>query len=210
MKRVLALIILAAITAPVSAATLWREKSLYSAGQELKVGDVIVVAVADISKMSFSMNMNSKSSSSISSNPDVNITAFLPKVVADKKSTTSDTTELKNKSDLNIEIAAAVIARTPEGKYQIRGTKEYVFNGVSSRFEVSGTVDPAMLNGRTVRSSDVVGFRLVVSGTKEGLGMAITRAPLKEGELPKAELTDAEKQKIIIDYLTKMLGELSR
>ena len=40
--------------------------------------------------------------------------------------------------------------------------------------------------------------------------MAITREPLKENEQPKADLTDAEKQKIIIDYLTKMLGELSK
>jgi hypothetical protein len=40
--------------------------------------------------------------------------------------------------------------------------------------------------------------------------MNLQRPPLKENETPKAELTDAEKQKIIIDYLNKMLGELTR
>jgi flagellar basal body L-ring protein FlgH len=209
-KGLLSLLLLAAVAAPCAAATLWRDKSLYASGQELKVGDVVVIAVSDISKMSFSMNMNSKSSSNVSSNPDVNITGFLPKVNADKKSTTTDSSDLKSKSDLNIEIAAVVTARTPEGKYQVRGTKEYIFNGVSNRFEVSGLVDPALLNGRSVRSSDVVDFRLNVAGTKQGMGMAITREPLKDKEQPKAELTDAEKQRLIIDYLTKMLGELSR
>ena len=210
MIRLCALALCAAIIVPVSAATTWREKSLYTAGSELKAGDVIVVSVGDVTRMTFSMNINSKSASNISSNPDVNITGFLPKVSADKKSTTVDGLDLQGKGNFNIEIAAMITARTPDGKYQVQGTKEYVFNGVSNRFEVSDMVDPAMLNGRSVRSSDVVNFRLSVATSKQGLGIAVQRPPLKDKETPKAELTDAEKQKLIIDYLTKMLSELSR
>jgi len=209
-KRFFILLVLASFILPVSAATLWREKSLYSAGSELKTGDVIVVAVGDITRMRFSMSVTSKSSSNLSSNPDLNITGFLPKVNADKKSVTGDELDLQSKGDLNVEIAAVITARTADGKYQVQGTKEYIFNGVSNRFEVSGLVDPVLLNGRNIKSSDIVNFRLNISGSKQGLGPAIQRAALKPDETPKAELTNDEKQKLIIDYLTKMLSELSR
>ncbi|HEY1406146.1 MAG TPA: hypothetical protein VF857_06010, partial [Spirochaetota bacterium] len=77
-------------------------------------------------------------------------------------------------------------------------------------FTVAGTLDPVLLAGRVIRSSDIVNFRLTVDTTKQGLGLNVTRPPLQPNETPKAELTDAEKQRIIIDYLNKMLNELSR
>ena len=82
-----------------------------------------------------------------------------------------------------------------------------MFNGVSSRFEVTGTVDPAMLNGRTVRSSDVVGFRLVVSGTKEGLGMAIGRWRIR---WDAGEVDDARALECFYSGLTNFPRRLSR
>lgn len=210
MKRYAAFIIVVLIAVPSFGASLWREKSLYTAGQQLKTGDVIVIAVDDITRMRFTMNVNSKNSSNVSSTPDVNITGFLPKVSADSKTATADLTDLQGKGDLNIEIAAQVAGQTADGKYQVQGVKEYVFNGVSNRFEVSGIIDPALMNGRSIRSTDVVNFRLGVSGTKEGLNLNIQRPALKPDETPKAELTNDEKQRLIIDYLTKMLSELSR
>jgi len=210
MKRALAIFILLSVSAAAFSATIWKERNLYKTGDDLKAGDVIVVRVDDITRMSFTMTMNSKSGTTISSNPDVNITGFLPKVSADKKTTSNDTTDLSSKGNLSIDIAAQITAKNNDGTYAIRGVKEYSFNGVANRFDVSGSVDSALLNGRMVRSSDVVNFRLLVATTKQGIDMNLQRPPLKENETPKAELTDAEKQKIIIDYLNKMLGELTR
>ncbi|MGL4368951.1 MAG: flagellar basal body L-ring protein FlgH [Spirochaetota bacterium] len=210
MKRLVCFLVLCACALPAAAATVWREKSLYTASTQLAAGDVVVVAVEDITNLRFTMNVESKSASDISSNPDATITGFLPKVSADKKSTTADSSSLQGKGNINIEIAARITARTAEGKYQVEGIKEYLFNGVSTRFEVSGIVDPALMSGRSIRSTDIVNFLLTVSGTKQGLGLNIQRPPLKENDTPNADLTDAEKQRIIIDYLTKMLSELSR
>ena len=210
MKRYAAFFLFVTIAFPALGASLWRERSMYSAGQQLKTGDVVVVSVDDITNMRFTMNVNSKNSTNVSSTPDVNITGFLPKVSADRKTENSDKTDLQGKSNLNMEIAAQITAQNPDGKYQVQGSKEYIFNGVSNRFEVSGIIDPALMNGRSIRSADIVNFRLAVSGTKQGLDLNIQRAPLKPDETPKAELNDAEKQRLIMDYLTKMLSELSR
>lgn len=211
MKRILSFVIISFfVAATVEGASLWRDRNMYTAGQDIKVGDVIVVRVDDITRMRFNMTVNSKTGANVTSNPDVNITGFLPKIAADKRTTTNDTTELTSKGDLAIDIAAQLTARGNDGKFTIQGIKEYSFNGVVNRFTVGGTLDPALLNGRMIRSSDIVNFRLTVDTTKQGLGLNVTRPPLKADETPKAELTDQEKQRIIIDYLNRMLNELSR
>jgi flagellar L-ring protein FlgH len=210
MKRTLGVLLTLAISVTAFSATIWKERNIYKAGDDLKAGDVIVVRVDDISRMRFNMTMNSKSGGSISNNPDVNITGFLPKISSDKKTSTNDTTELSSKGDLAIDIAAQITAKNNDGTWAIRGIKEYSFNGVANRFEVSGSVDSALLNGRMAKSSDVVNFRLLIATTKQGIAMNLQRPPLKENETPKAELTQEEKQKIILDYLNKMLSELTR
>jgi hypothetical protein len=40
--------------------------------------------------------------------------------------------------------------------------------------------------------------------------MDLKREPLKPNETPKAELTAEEKQTIILEYLNRMLNELTR
>jgi flagellar L-ring protein FlgH len=211
MRRIafISLFVLTAVI-PLLSASLWRDRNLYKAGESVKVGDVIVVRIDDVTNLTFTMNSNSRSSSDVSSNPDVNITGFLPKINADKKTTTQDRTELSSKGRLTVDIAAQLTARANDGTFTIRGVKEYFFNGVANRFEVSGSVDPALINGRTVSSGDVVNFRLLIAASKQGINMDLKRDPLKPNETPKAELTAEEKQKIILDYLNRMLNELTR
>lgn len=191
-------------------ASLWRDRNLYATGDALKTGDLLVVRIDDVSRMRFTMTMQSKAMSDISVNPDVNITGFLPKVAADSQSNQSDSTQMATKGDMLFDVAVRVTARAADGTYTVQGTKEYSVNGVASRFTVSGSVDPALVEGRIVRSGNVADFRLSINTTQTGIGLAITRPPLKEGEVPSKELTADEKQKIMIDYLTKMLAELSR
>lgn len=193
-----------------AAASLWRDRNMYKSGESIKVGDVITVRIDDLTNLQFSMNSNSRTSSEIASNPDVNITAFLPKVSSDKKSTSQDRTELSSKGRLTLDIAAQITNRANDGTFAIRGIKEYSFSGVANLFEVSGAVDPALVNGRTVRSGDIVNFRLNIATVRQGLNMNIQRPALTPDQTPKAELTNEEKQKIIIDYIEKMLNELTR
>ncbi|HEY1407030.1 MAG TPA: flagellar basal body L-ring protein FlgH, partial [Spirochaetota bacterium] len=187
MKRMIIIaLVLSGCLSIASAASLWRDRNFYTAGQDVKVGDVVVVRVDDITRMRFNMTMNSKSDANVTSNPDVNITGFLPKIAADKKTTSSDSAALESKGDLALDIAAQLTARGNDGKFTIQGIKEYSFNGVASRFTVAGTLDPVLLAGRVIRSSDIVNFRLTVDTTKQGLGLNATRPPLQPNETPKA------------------------
>lgn len=198
------------VTVQGSAKSLWQDKNIYSAAESLKVGDILIVKVEDISQMKFTMSLTSKSSFNITANPDANITGFLPKVSSNKKSTNSDKTNFSGKGNLSISIAATITKKIKDGKYQISGIREYSLNGINSRFTVSGDVKPSLVRGQYIMSYNIANFRLEIKGRKEGLAIDLKREKLKEGANASAQLTEEEKQKIILDYLKKMMGELTR
>jgi len=89
----------------------------------------------------------------------------------------------------------------------VAGSRTYTFNGVTNIITVTGLVDPALMKGRVIDSNSVADFTLEVRGLKQGIN--IQRLPLKKDEKADTALTEQEKQLIIIDYLKKMLGELT-
>ena len=187
--------------------TLWRDRNIYSSSGSLKRGDVLVVSIDDISAMRFTFDLSSDSNASITSNPDATITGFLPKVSANKSMNSGDSTDFAGRGQMNITLAATIVRRLQNGRYEIAGNRYYSFNGVTNSIRVSGSVDPALIEGRNVNSQNIADFRLTVRGAKDVFN--ITRPELKENESASNALTEQEKQRLIIDYLEKILGELS-
>ncbi|HOW83230.1 MAG TPA: flagellar basal body L-ring protein FlgH [Spirochaetota bacterium] len=202
-SAVLTVIVMAGLC---QARTLWRDRNIYATAG-LAAGDVIVIEIRDISSMRFTVDLSNKNYSTVSSNPDMIITGFLPKVMADKTVKSGDVTDFKESGKLNFSMAGTVTG-VQNGRYTLAGTRTYSFNGMTTTIRVNGSVDPEILQGRSVDSRRVADFRLEIREAREGV--QIRRDPLKEGESANSALTEEEKQRIIIDYLQKMLGELTR
>ncbi|MDY6934311.1 MAG: flagellar basal body L-ring protein FlgH [Spirochaetota bacterium] len=190
--------------------SLWRDKNIYSSADDLRIGDIIVVEIDDISKLTFTVALNNQNSFSITSLPDENITGFLPKVSSDKKIERNDNTKFSGMSNMRIPIASRITGRLEDGKYQIAGIREYSFRGITNRFGISGVIDPAFVIGRSVKSRSIANFQLNISSYTTGAGIKVERPGPEEGESADIGLTEGEKQKIIVDYLERMLNELSR
>jgi len=188
--------------------TIWVNKNNFASAGNLNVGDIIVVNVLDISAMQFTINLKNTVTSSLSSSPDLTITGFLPKVNGTKAMKSDDTTQFGEKGKFNFTIAAQLQNRTPDGKFTVAGTRVYAINGAASTVTVTGLVDPVLVKGRNVDSDKVANFRIEIRSTREGL--RLQRPALKEGENAQVSLTEAEKQRLIIDYLEKMINELTR
>lgn len=193
----------------VQAETTWRERNIYST-ENLNNGDTVVVEIEDISRLRFDINLETKNDSTINSTPDVNITGFLPKVSAEQNSNNKDTVKMDGKTNLSLTVAASVTGAAGQGRYNITGYKEYSFNGVVTRFTVTGVISPKVLKGMRVKSENIVNFRLIVTGVKNGINLQLQRQALAEGDSASSELTEQEKQALIIDYLRKIINELSR
>ncbi len=205
-----AVVIMVFMISPAAPKSIWIDKNIYSSGESLQVGDIVSVNIDDISQMRFSMTLNDSTAFNISSNPDKTVTGFLPKISADKKSNNSDKTSVSGQGSLRIVIGSRITRKLPDGKFEIGGAREFSFNGAVSLFTVAGIIDPSSVKGRSVYSRDIANFRLAIRGTKEAAVGAITRPPLKPNEAAGVTLTEEEKQRIIVDYLTRILQELSR
>ncbi|HNW30912.1 MAG TPA: flagellar basal body L-ring protein FlgH [Spirochaetota bacterium] len=206
-KALIAYIVIVLFGCILNARTIWKDRNPYTTEGDIKVGTVVVVNVYDMSDMKFTLSMSDKSNSMVSSNPDMTITGFLPKVAMQKKVTNDDATQFQAKGKLAFSVATRVLNRVGP-MLNVAGSRTYTLNGVTNIITVTGLVDPALMKGRAVDSSSVADFTLEIRGIKQGIN--IQRPPLKKDETASSNLTEQEKQAIIIDYLRKMLGELTR
>jgi len=204
------LLLILFMTAGISlnSSTIWVDKDIYIADRNLKVGDVIVVSVKDFSKLKFDMALVNNSSSNVESNPDVTITGFLPKVSANKNTKSNESTNFTGSSRIELAIASRVVELQNNGNSVISGTRIYTFNGVTNTLSVAGVVDPKHVSGGVIDSGYVADFRIQITGRKEGL--SIRKTQIGADGTSSSELTETEKQQIIIDYLEKIIRELTR
>lgn len=207
-KRGLLLILFLIAGISLNSSTIWVDKDIYIADRNLKVGDVIVVNVKDFSKLKFDMALVNNSSSNVESNPDVTITGFLPKVSANKNTKSNESTNFTGSSRIELAIASRVVELQNNGNSVISGTRIYTFNGVTNTVSVAGIVDPKHVSGGVIDSGYVADFRIQITGRKEGL--SIRKAQIGADGTSSSELTETEKQQIIIDYLEKIIRELTR
>jgi len=196
------------LTSFVNAATIWQDKDVYSTDTNLKVGDIIIINVKDFSKLKFDVALNNNTSSDIISNPDMTITGFLPKISSNKNIKNNESTNFNGNSKIDIAIAARVTEKQNNGFSVISGVRIYTFNGVTNTILVAGIIDPKLLNAGSIDSEMIADFRIQITGRKEGL--TIRKAQVAEGEKAFTDLTEPEKQQIVIDYLEKMIRELTR
>lgn len=207
-RNIKLIILIIFLSSFLNAGTIWKEKDIYSTDKNLQIGDIIIVNVKDFSKLKFDIALNNNTSSNITVNPDVTITGFLPKISSNKNIKNNESTNFNGNSKIDISIAARITEKQNNGYAAISGTRIYTFNGVTNTLIVTGVIDPKLLNSGTIDSEQIADFRIQITGRKEGL--TIRKNQLREGEKITTDLTDAEKQQILIDYLEKMIRELTR
>ncbi len=211
MKRLCIIIFLTMVMIlPLESKTVWKDINIYTSGAGLNIGDILVVDIEDISKIKFSMAMKDEKSFNISTSPDSNITAFLPKVTSNKNIQSKGNSTYSGDRNLNVQIATRIIEKMGDGTLKITGRQEYIFNGITNKFQLSGVIDPTLVKGRTVMSKHIADFKLDIRGLTEKGIVSLDRPAVKEGESASVNLNENEKQKLIIDYLNKMIRELTR
>ena len=188
--------------------SIWKDRNYYSSSQSLNVGDIVIIQVKDISQLKFNLDLARTSTSNINTNPDMTITGFLPKIASTSQIGSNNSTKFSGKGELVVSVASQVVRKEANGKFAVTGARTYSFNGVTNTITVSGIVDAALVKGRNIDSNNIVNFRLEIRGTAEGT--TIQRPAVKENEKVDANLSETDKQKIITDYLQKMVRELTR
>ena len=206
MKHFGLLIIICLMVSGLFARSIWQDRNLYNPNANLRIGDIIVVSVEDTSNLNFSVSFDNDNSFTISSNPDKSLTGFLPKISSDRTTTTGNKNQFQSRGSASLEIAATITRRAGRN-YVITGVRSYIFQGLRNQIQVTGIVSPALIHGNKIKSNRIANFTMQISGTRQGI-INLKRDPLKKDEKANVKLTETEKQRIIIEYLQKMLREL--
>jgi flagellar basal body L-ring protein FlgH len=208
MKKIISTLILFSFCISLYPESIWRDRNVYSTEGEPAVGDIIVVNVHDLSKYKYEIKLTNTSSSEVVSNPDITITGFLPDVSSNRNLKNNESTSFSGNTNMEMSIAATITGRQDNGHAVIAGTRSYSFNGVLTTVGIRGVVDPKYIAGGSVDSWNVADFGIQITGRREGLNI---RPPqLEEGGTASAQLSEEEKQRIIRDYLEKIIRELTR
>jgi len=192
---------------PIFAATIWQDKNNYTVSGKFAVGDIIVINVRDVSTIQFELTSQNTDNVSVESSPDITITGFLPKAAGGRKIKGDETGKFSAKSKIGFSIAAQV-QNVQDGKLAVSGSRAYVLNGVVNSVTISGIVDQALLVGRGVDSSDVANFQMQVSGKRQLMNLQFQ--PLEADGQASGQLTEQQKQQLIIEYLQKIISEQER
>ena len=208
MKKIISAIILLASCIPLLSATIWRDRNNFASGRNFAAGDIIIVNVRDVSAIKFDISSQTTDNVAIESEPDMTITGFLPKVYSNKKIKGDDGGKFGVNGKVGFSIATLIQNVQPDGKFAIAGTKVFVLNGVANTIAVSGVIDPGMLKGRDIDSGSVAGFQLLISGRRQLMNLQFP--PLTADGQAQIELTEQQKQEMIIEYLRRMITEQNR
>jgi hypothetical protein len=208
MKRILMAFFMMMVPVLIFAATTWVDRNNFISSGDLNAGDIIVVNVMDISSYRFEVAVKTGESGSIDTGPDMTITGFLPKVSGHRNVKGNESTQFNGRGRINFSIATQVQNRQPNGKLAIAGNRVYAFNGVANTLTVTGIVDPALVRGRSVDSSNVASLRIQIQGSREGLNLPVPR--LGPNDKAGYNLTEQQKQELIIRYIQKLINEQTR
>lgn len=145
--------------------------------------------------------------------PDTGLTDILKPAATDGSIVNKDTIQLRLRARIKFKMAVTITAAPQNGMLEFQGTKNLAHeNGkVQQNIRISGRLHPKDIAGnRSINSADVADLAITIQGApvarSKNIQMKQTTAP--DGTVtPAAELSEQEKQQLLLDYINKVLGE---
>ncbi len=208
-------ILLVALLAPVTivAQSLWRDHNPYNPRQDIRAGVVLRLVVDEPIVLDYEYENSSDQNVVIKLNPDQKLFEFLPPADSNQSVTNKRTNRVRGRSRLSFRMAVQAQADPDNGVVVFTGRKLLAYESGRSRQEIqiSGRVHlNDIRNGRVVHSNDVADLQIVMAGAAIPQNQEL---PMKQGQgedgapAPSAELSEAERARLLLDYLNRVLGE---
>jgi|JI8StandDraft_1071087.scaffolds.fasta_scaffold145073_2 flagellar L-ring protein precursor FlgH len=198
-----------------STGSLWKDKNPYSSSVEIGNGDIIQVIFSEGIKTDYQVEYKSDSNYKIMSNPD-------KKIIEDWKGFESDQSIARNsngKSKTQAKVIGRMAVRivgldVSSDNLEIEGRRETRFDNDRQVVTLKGTVARKDLGaGRSVDSNRVANLELNYQAHPIPRNIQNPDIGIKQSTNPdgtstyKAELSEIEKQEIIMKHMKRMLGE---
>lgn len=194
---------------------LWEDHNPFSSTGALQSGQILKLIVDEPMAIDQEYDRNSDSKIVIKMAPDKKITEFLPPANVDKSLTGSSKGRLKSRGRIRFKMAVTVEDVDEGETVHFRGNRLIAYESGKNRQEIviSGKVSKSDVSvKREIKSSSVADLRIEIQGGPVPASKNIQMKTAPDGEpgeppVPSANLSDGEKQQILLEYLNRILGE---
>lgn len=202
--------------------SLWLDSNPYTTGQEgMKVGSVIRVILKEGIKAEYTYEAGKDETLTIKSAPDKKLVPEIMGYNTDRSIAAKNNGKEKSNSKILGAMAVQVVEITPEGMLVVAGSREATYEKGKSSLKLTGRISPSDIRGNSISSEFIADLKLEYKAAPISKELSDPNVQLKpalapngkpiigpDGEpLQKAELSENEKQKIILKNIRKMLGE---
>ncbi|EMM99606.1 flagellar L-ring protein FlgH [Leptospira noguchii str. 1993005606] len=194
--------------------SLWTDKNPYSVRQSMKVGSTLYVKIRNGLQAEFELESNADETLTLKAMPDKKIIPDMPSYNNDRTITRKNKGKIKSigkiKGNLTV-LVTAIDSNT--GLLTIQGQKVNVINGEENSLLLSGTVSPEFVEkDLSIDSDKIANLQLNFNGKirpqQVSPPISIKTITNPDGSVTtKAELSEEEKQKLILNQLNRLLGE---
>ncbi|WP_061266487.1 flagellar basal body L-ring protein FlgH [Leptospira interrogans] len=194
--------------------SLWTDKNPYSVRQSMKVGSTLYVKIRNGLQAEFELESNADETLTLKAMPDKKIIPDMPSYNNDRTITRKNKGKIKSSGKIKGNLTVLVTAIDPNtGLLNVQGQKVSVINGEENSLLLSGTVSPEFVEkDLSIDSDKIANLQLNFNGKIKPQQVSplisIKTITNPDGSVTtKAELSEEEKQRLILNQLNRLLGE---
>lgn len=199
----------------VKADNLWIDHNPYHPLAQIAQGAVLKLIVDEPVLVEYEYEKAGDEKGVIKMVPDKSVTDFLPAFSSEKTVTANGKVRIRSKGRVKFRTGVSVQASPVNGVLRFTARRRIAYEEGRARQEIaiSGSVSVNDVSSdRTIKSEDVADLEISVTGfpVPQRKDIQLKTLPA-EGEneppLEKAELSEGERQRLLLEYLNRVLGE---
>lgn len=197
------------------AESLWKDKDPYSYPKTIQPGTVVKVVLKNGLRVEYESEYKATFDNDIKTVPDKKLVPDLPNYTANSTYMRSKVGKSKSQGKVVGVMAVLVTGIDPgTGNLELEGSRVFNLSEERINLRLSGTISPEDLDKNRFIASDLIAnLRVEYQGTLNPKELGDPNIQMKRITNPdgtvteKAELSDKEKQEIILKNIKRLLGE---
>lgn len=203
------------MTSTLHAESLWKDKDPYSYPKTIQPGTVVKVVLKNGLRVEYESEYKATFDNDIKTVPDKKLVPDLPNYTANSTYMRSKVGKSKSQGKVVGVMAVLVTGIDPgTGNLELEGSRVFNLSEERINLRLSGTISPEDLDKNRFIASDLIAnLRVEYQGTLNPKELNDPNIQMKRITNPdgsvteKAELSDKEKQEIILKNIKRLLGE---
>ena len=211
------LFLLLTSTSPFGQSSLWQDKSPYV--NDLKAGQMIEVKIDEVFHINIDSKWDTSTKIKFQLSPDTKNLPFMYSSEQSKVKDRQSKARYRIRDRLNFSLQAIVGAPQQNNIYPIQAQKSLIIDLKPTRIRLTGLINPKHVRNDRISSKHIANLNLhILTDPPPERDSTIQLKPPKPEDIrdpqnpppAKAELSEAEKQKILLKHLQEIIGILNR